>query len=399
MSLSMTEQNTVSLAAQFDALTVDTLRSRGSLKWVTFPEAIGAFVAEMDFGTAPVVTNALQSALDDGRFGYISQNVDRELSRAASEYQARRFGWQVEASRVHPVADVLRGLEIVIENFSAPGTPVIVTTPAYMPFLTVPGQVGREFIEVPLAHEGERYALDLEAIDAALAEHPGALFVLCNPYNPTGRVFSRDELRALSEVVERRGGRVFSDEIHSPVVFAPHQHVPYATVSAAAAEHSVTAISASKAWNFPGLKCAQLVMTSDADAETWSQVKGRLNQGPSLLGMIANTVAYDHGQPWLDEVIAYLDGNRQLVRKLLAELLPDAVYTMPEGTYIGWVDWRAYDLGDAPAAWLRQNAGVALTDGLQCGASGAGFTRIILATPRPILEQAIRQIATAVNAR
>lgn len=395
----MTQQNTGTLAEQFDALTVDTLRARRSLKWTAFPEAIGAFVAEMDFGTAPVVTEALQEALDDSRFGYIAPTLDKELSRAAAEYQSRRFGWDVPASRVHPVSDVLRGFEIVIEHFSAPGTPVIVPTPAYMPFLTVPGQVGRDCIEVPLARDGDRYALDLDAIDAALAEHPGALVVLCNPYNPTGRVFTRDELVALSEVVERRGGRVFSDEIHSPVVFAPHVHVPYATVSEAAASHSVTAISASKAWNFPGLKCAQLVITSDADQATWERVSGRLGQGPSILGIIANTVAYDKGQPWLDEVTDYLDGNRRRVAELLSELLPEAVYTMPEGTYIGWIDWRAYDLGDTPATWLRKNAGVALSDGVHCGEAGVGFTRIILATPRPILEQAIRQIADAVNAR
>ncbi|MGF3057244.1 MalY/PatB family protein [Microbacterium sp. YY-01] len=387
----------MTLAEQFDAITVETLRERGSYKWTAYPNSIGMFVAEMDFGTAPVVDRALRTALDNNQFGYISAPIARELSRATADYQQRRFGWSIAPQRVHPIADVLRGLEVVIEHFSAPGTPVIVPTPGYMPFLTVPGQVGRAFIEVPLLNTGGRYEFDLDAIDAALAQHPGALVVLCNPYNPTGRVLTTQELLAFSEVVERRGGRVFADEIHAPLVYEGHLHVPYASVSEAAAAHSVTAVSASKAWNFPGLKCAQLVITNDADAQIWSEVKGRLNHGPSTIGMIANTAAYDHGQPWLDEVTEYLQGNWQLMQSFAAEHMPALRVTQPEGTYIGWLDWRGYDLGDTPATLLREKAGVALTAGTSCGQAGAGFTRIIFATPRPILQNALEQLADAVS--
>ena len=243
-----------------------------------------------------------------------------------------------------------------------------------------------------------RYTLDLDGIDAAFRAG-GGLLVLCNPYNPVGRVFTADELRAVSEVVARNGGRVFSDEIHAPLVFAPARHIPYASITPEAAAHTVTATSASKAWNLPGLKCAQFIVTNDADRAIWDVIGPFATHGASNLGVIANTVAYTAGREWLYGVVDYMGGNRALLGDLLAEHLPEARYRMPDGTYIAWIDMRALGLGDSPADFFREHAGVSLTDGIACGEPGRGFVRMIFATPRPILETAVRQMAAALRER
>ncbi|MGA8208935.1 MAG: aminotransferase class I/II-fold pyridoxal phosphate-dependent enzyme [Nocardioidaceae bacterium] len=381
----------------FDA-TPAQLRAAGGYKWSLHPEAIGAFVAEMDFGTAEPVLRALHETVERGPLGYLTAELENRLATAWTGFARDRFGWDVAPERVRPLGDVIAGMQAAVEHYSAPGSAVIVPTPAYMPFLYVPGELGRRVIEVPLARDGDRYVYDLDGLDAAFTAG-GGLLLLCNPHNPVGRVLGTAELLAVAEVVDRHGGRVFSDEIHAPLVFDGHRHVPYASLSPTTAGHTVTAVSASKAWNLPGAKCAQLVLSNDADAATWARVGRRFEHGVSTLGVAANTAAYQHGVPWLEEVLAHLDGSRRLLADLLAEHVPAIGYTRPEGTYLAWLDCRRLGLGDHPATFFLEEAAVALTDGPACGRAGAGFVRHTLATPRPVIEATVRQMADALARR
>jgi cystathionine beta-lyase len=179
-------------------------------------------------------------------------------------------------------------------------------------------------------------------------------------------------------------------------VYNGHRHVPYASVSEVAARHSITAVSASKAWNIPGTKCAQLVLTNEADAGLWAEVGLRSEHGASTLGVVANIAAYRDGGPWLDEVLGYLDANRRALAGFLAEHLPDVGYTPPEGTYLAWLDCRELGL-EAPGEFFLEKAGVAMTDGLLCGRAGAGFVRHNVATPRRVLEQSVVAMADALG--
>jgi cystathionine beta-lyase len=382
----------------FDDITIEELRATGGLKWSAFPDKIGAFVAEMDFGVAPPITEALHAAVDVGAFGYLPGAVARRLSVAYSQWARDRYRWDVSADDVRPLADVIAGLEMAIRHFSTPSSAFIVPTPAYMPFLTVPGALGRELIQVPMASHSGRYVYDLDALDAAFAAG-GNLLVLCNPHNPVGRVLEPGELAAVAEVVERHGGRVFSDEIHAPLVYPGYRHTPYASISAVTAEHTLTATSASKAWNVPGLKCAQLVLSNDRDRELWSKVGPAAEHGAAHLGVIANTVAYTAGGPWLDGVITYLDGNRRALDILVRQHLPGVGYAPPDGTYLAWLDVRDLELGDRPADFFLDRAGVAMIDGALCGDAGRGFVRYNFATPRPIMERTIEAMARALAAR
>jgi cystathionine beta-lyase len=336
--------------------------------------------------------------VDTGQTGYLPAARTEALQTATAKWTAEHYGWAIAPEQVRPVADVLTGLDLVLRRYSDPAKPVIIPTPAYMPFLRLPQTTGRAVIEVPSPSVDGRYELDLDGIAKAF-EAGADVLVLCNPWNPVGRVLTREELLAVAEVVTRYDGRVFSDEIHAPVTFDGFPHIPYASVSEAAAAHTITATSASKAFNLPGLKCAQLILSNDRDAERYEEVAGFVAHGASIFGVIANTAAYESGLPWLDEVRGYLDGNRRAVGDLLAEHLPEVHYRAPEGTYIGWLDARDLGLGADPADAVLERAGVALTDGSACGLAGEGFLRLILATPRPILEDAVTRMAATLRAR
>lgn len=381
----------------FDAITEDELRAVGGKKWTAFPGATGAWIAEMDFGTAPAVVRALQDAVAGVGLGYLPAAHLAAAREAFTSFAADRYGWAVAPDDVHPVADVLTAMQAVVRLYSRPGSKVILPTPAYMPFLTLPGDLDRELIQVPMARDGDRFEYDLDALDAAFAAG-GNLLVLCNPHNPIGRVLERAEMLAIAEVVDRHDGVVFSDEIHAPLVYAPHQHVPYASVSPAAAAHTVTAASASKAFNLPGLKAALLIVHDDDARATWRARGHVYTDQASTTGVIAAAAAFADGRDWLDDVVGYLDGNRRLLGELLAEHLPGIGYTPPEGTYLGWLDVRALGL-EHPAAFFRQRARVATTDGALCGDAGIGHVRFNLAMPRPVLRDAVERMGAALASR
>ncbi|GAA2224540.1 aminotransferase class I/II-fold pyridoxal phosphate-dependent enzyme [Herbiconiux moechotypicola] len=383
-------------AHPFDAITAEQLDVPSSRKWSLHPGTLGAWVAEMDFGTAPAVTAALHRAVDDGVLGYLSPATARDLADATAIWMREEYGWAVDPRDVHPVSDVMAALGVAVTEYSRPGSAVIVPTPAYMPFLTYPATLGREVVQVPGIERDGRWTHDLDALDAAFAAGAGTL-VLCNPQNPTGTALEREELEAIAEIVERHGARVFADEIHAPLRYDGRRHIPYASVSEAAAGHSVTGTSASKAWNIPGLKAAQLITTNPADAERYRRFGFAVQHGASTPGVIASTAAYQEGREWLSDVVHYLDGNRRLLGELLDEHLPEVGYRMPDATYLAWLDLGAYDLDGAPARFLREHAGVTVTDGALCGAGYERFARLVFAMPAPLLREAVVAIADAVH--
>ena len=380
-------------AADFDALTAEGLRASGALKWNAFPDCIGAFVAEMDFGTAPEVMAAVHGALERNLFGYLTDALTADLAEACSEWHAERYGWRPDPARIQPLPDVLTGLELALRHLLPAGTKVVLPTPNYMPFLPLLRMLGHEAVQVPMRETGGGWEFDFDALDAAFADGAG-LAILCNPHNPLGRVFTRDELTRFSELAGRHGVRVFSDEIHAPLVFAPHRHVPYASVSEAAARQAITATSASKGWNLAGFKCAQLLLSNDDDLAAWRRMHPLAGHATSTLGVIANVAAYRQGGPWLDSVMGYLEGNRDLLAATLARRMPQVGFRVPEGTYLAWLDLRALEL-PVPAKQLFRQAGVALTDGGECGDAGAGFVRFNFALPRPLLAEALERMAKA----
>ncbi|MFD1713144.1 MalY/PatB family protein [Amnibacterium flavum] len=383
------------LPHDYDAIERDSLARPDSRKWSLHEGTIGAWVAEMDFGTAPVVRRALHDAVDRGDLGYLAPATSARMSEAVADWYRVEYGWDLHPRHVHPVSDVMAAFNVAVSRYSAAGSAVIVPTPAYMPFLTFIPAIGREVIEVPGIVEDGRWRHDLEAVDAAFAAGAETL-VLCNPHNPTGTALTRDELEAISEVVEAHGGRVFADEIHAALRY-DGRHIPYASLSPATASHTITATSASKAWNLPGLKAAQLITSNDEDEAAYADFGFSVVHGASTPGVIAATVAFSEGRDWLLDTVGYLDGNRRELERLLAEHLPEIGYTPPDATYIAWLDCRRLGITGSPADFFREHAGVALTDGALCGRGYEGFVRLVFAMPRPILRDAVSRMGEAVR--
>jgi cysteine-S-conjugate beta-lyase len=352
-------------------------------------------VAEMDFCAAPAIIDALAALSANANFGYTSQVLTSELVAACAEFQQRRYGWTVDPARIHLIPDVIKALEIAINFYSRPGSPVILPTPAYMPFLSVPPQLGREIIQVRMREEKPGYfTLDLDAIEDAFRAG-GHLLIFCNPCNPLGRVYTREEITQLTAVVDRHGGRVFADEIHAPLVYPGGRHIPYAATSDTAAAHTLTGTSASKGWNLPGLKCAQVILSSEADEERWAKLGHLAWRGASSPGVVANTAAYRHGEAWLEEVLAYLDDSRRLLADLLRRHLPQVRYRPPDGTYLAWLDCTAMDLPGSPGALITERAQITVVDGPAFGEGGPGAFRFNFATPHPVLAEIVERAAAA----
>jgi cystathionine beta-lyase len=381
--------------AVFNRLTEDQLRRRRTIKWNYFdPDVLPLWIAEMDFPTAPAVLDAARACVANEEFGYPSFG-EATLPNATADWCRRRYDWHVKPEWVRAVPDVLKGMEVVIDFLTRPESSVALPVPAYMPFFDVLHVTGRQRVEIPMAqHDSGRYVLDPEAVDAAFARGAGSL-ILCNPNNPLGTAFTEDELRTLVDVAARHGARVIADEIWGPLVYE-RRHIAAASVSDAAAETVVTLMSASKGWNLPGLMCAQVILSNTRDAEDWDRINWLHRMGTATVGIRANIAAYQHGAPWLDELLVYLRANRDHLARTLPELAPGVKVNTPEGTYLSWVDFRALNLPAEPAEYLLSKAKVALSPGIPFGASvSSGFARLNFGTTRPILDRAIEAIAAA----
>jgi len=376
----------------FDGLDLAALRERRSVKWRRFPpDVLPAFVAEMDFPAAPPVREALAAAVERSDFGYAPELVVPELAEAFAGFAGRRFGWAVDPAHTYVLPDVMRGIELWIDAFTAPGGGVVVNTPVYFPFLGAIRQAGRRIVEAPFVRGPARWELDLDSLEAAFAAG-NRLYLLCNPHNPLGRVLSPQELAAVGALAVRYDVRVVADEIHAPLVYPGRRHTVFATLDPQLAARTLTLHSASKAWNLAGLHCAVAVPGSATDEAHLAALPYRIRGPAGILGIEATVAAYREGEPWLDELLAYLDGNRGRLAELLAQALPDVDCVPAEGTYLAWLDCRSLGLGDEPARAFLDRGRVAVYGGAVFGPSGRGFVRVNFATSRALLEEIVRRM-------
>ncbi|MDO4665822.1 MAG: aminotransferase class I/II-fold pyridoxal phosphate-dependent enzyme [Actinomycetaceae bacterium] len=373
------------------APTLDSLRSSGTLKWSLTKDGKpldGAWIAESDLGTSPEIERALTHAVTHNQLGYMPAKWAKGAEEACRLFQ-RRHGWDLDPADVALAPNVLSVLHQVIDRLTPAGSPVVVPTPAYMPFLTIPGQHGRQALQVRAVVDEGEYRLDLLGIEDAF--RAGAkMLVLCNPWNPVGRVFTRQELLDLAAVVARYDVFVFSDEIHSPLVLPGFTHVPFGSLPGMGAR-TVTATAASKGWNIPGLSCAQRIIT-DANLRAKWQSFPAGPVPPVPLGALAAQVAYTDSTAWLDQFVALISDNARLV----AEATADTKFRVscPQGTYLSWWDAREFNC-DNPCEMLAERAGIAVNSGCTLGEGYEKFFRFNLATPRAVLENMLQRVFTA----
>jgi cystathionine beta-lyase len=375
---------------------MDRLRQRTSSKWRAFgSEMLPMVVAEMDYPLAPVIKAALYEAVELGDTGYVDpRSGGRAAARALADFAGDRWDWHPSPDYMLTTTDVSVVVVESLRRLIEPGDGVIITPPVYPPFFEFVPEAGGTVVEVPLVDDGEGWSLDLAGIDAALAAGARGI-LLCNPHTPLGLAHSREQLEALSAIVEKHGGFVVSDEIHGPLVHTDAAFTPYLDVSDAAREHGIAAHSASKAFNLAGLKCGLFVAAGDRMRALIRSLPEEIVYRTGIFGVIATRVGFAEGRDWLDGTIAAIEANRRLLTAQLAEKLPLARYREPRASYLAWLDLNAYGWGEDPARVLRRTAGVVFSNGPRFGAQGRGFARMNIACAPELLTEAVDRIAAA----
>jgi cysteine-S-conjugate beta-lyase len=370
-----------------------SLRKRNSYKWRTYPpDVLPAFVAEMDFDPAEPVKDAIRAALDAGDLGYPHKG---ELGEAFAEFAVGRLGgWSPDPDLVFAIPDVMTGIAELIQALVRPGGGVVINPPVYSPFFVRLELAGRRVVEAPLAARPDgSYDLDLDEIDRALTLPGTGAYLLCNPHNPVGRVWSREQLTAVADLCDRRGMPLLVDEIHAPLALAGAKHVPFHTLEHPAARRAVIFTSASKGWNVPGVKCG-IAVAGDAESEAILRLRWDALLA-SNLGVYATVAALRLARPWLDAAVAQIDGNAGLLTDLLAQYLPGVRYQRPQASFLAWLDCRDLGLGADPAAAFLAAGRVALSPGPDFGTQGSGFARLNIGTSPELLAEAVRRMAAA----
>ncbi len=323
------------MAFQFD--TLFDRRPTDSLKWNRYPaDVLPLWVADMDFAAPSAVTEALRARVDHPIYGY-GANLPG-LVEAIQAHLQQHFNWNVPEEAIVYVPGVIVGFNIAAQMLASPGGSLVFQTPAYPPFFKVAENAGLRQVEVDLVlDEAGIYRVDWERFEAAIADNC-SMFLLCNPHNPVGRVYEADELLRMAEICRRYNVPICSDEIHADLVYSGHRHIPIAALSPEIARNSITLMAPSKTFNIPGLGFSFAIIPDPEMRNKVETARRGLVGWPNLLGMHAARAAYTDGQEWLAELLVYLEGNRYALVDYVKTYLPEARITVPEGTYLAWLD-------------------------------------------------------------
>jgi cystathionine beta-lyase len=375
-------------------LRIDQLRARNGGKWRMYPaDVIPAFVAEMDFKVAPAVQEVIKHFTDVQDYGYGQMTDAVTLFEAFTAWMAHRHGWQPDPDLTHANTDVVQGLVATMVAFSEPGEGVIAQTPVYPPFLRFTASTGRRLVENPLIDDGQRFVVDLEGLERVASS--ATMILLCNPHNPTGRVFERADLEGIARVAADHDLTIVSDEIHADLLYPGATHIPMETIPGAGAR-TVTLTSATKGFNIPGLRTSIAHFGSpELKAQFDTRLPDHLLGGPSRFGVAATIAAWRDGEAWLDEVMRYLDRNRAVVSEWAKRTKLD--HHPPESTYLAWLGCRHLDMQAAatPHQHFLEQAKVALSEGSDFGEPGQGHVRLNFATSAEILEEILYRLSAA----
>jgi cystathionine beta-lyase len=378
-----------------DSLSAAELHGSSRIKWRLFGEdVLPAWVADMDFPVAPPVHRAIRDLVGRHDLGYHHVPLSPRLRGALVARMAARYSWQVEPHRIVPLVNVVQGLDASVLLHSRPDDGVIVQVPIYPPFLAAVLASGRRLVESPLVRGEDRFEIDFDRLRASIDPRT-RLLLLCNPHNPTGRVFERAELTALGQLALEHDLIVVSDEIHADLTFPEHRHLPFASLGPELSQRTITLTSATKAFNLAGLPCAFAIFGSDRVQQPFRDLPPHLIGHCGILEDAATCAAWTEGQPWLDEVMAYLLENRRLVLEFFARELPALQVLPPEATYLAWLDCRGLELPGDPFEFFLRRARVALSRGPDFGTGGEGCARLNFATSQAILLEILERMAVA----
>ena len=374
-------------------------RPTNSNKWRKYPaDVLPLWVADMDFPSPEPVVRALRERVDHGVYGYGFEGP--EFGEVFVDRVQKRYGWTISPEALVMVPGVIPGLNVACHALTEPGDGLLMQLPVYPPILRSPTNHGLTRDGAPLGRErGGRYVADLDAFRASI--HPRTrAFILCNPHNPVGRVFTREELAGMAGICLEHDIPIIADEIHCDLLFTGQRHVPVASLAPEIERRTITLMAPSKTFNLAGLKVSVAVIPDASLRERFMVARGDYVQAQvNILGYAGALAAYRDGQEWLDELMRYLEGNRDFVVDYVRRHLPGVSMVVPEGTYLAWLDCRSAGPAAAdPFTFFLERAKVALNDGALFGAGGQGFVRLNFGTPRALLTEGLERMRRALGA-
>lgn len=368
-------------------------RNTNSYKWDSAADAevLPMWVADMDFRTAPCIVEALKQRVEHGIFGYT--RVPDAYYEAVSRWFARRHDWTIARDWMIYTSGVVPAISAIIKALTSPGDQVIVQTPVYNCFFSSIRNNECEIVSSPLLYEENTYRIDFEDLERKAANPKAKILLLCNPHNPAGRVWTREELTKMGEIAIRNGLMVVSDEIHCELVYPGYTYIPFASISEEFQQHSITCISPSKSFNIAGLQIATIVSSDEA-------IRKRIDKAINInevcdvnpFGVIATIAAYsEEGEGWLLQLLDYLKGNYECMKEFCREYLPDYPLTKLEGTYLVWMDCRKlHTPSEELEEKLVKDVKLWINAGTMYGAEGEGFMRWNIACPRALLIKGLK---------
>ena len=367
-------------------------KASDSIKWQKYHgrDIIPMWVADMDFTSPPEVLKALHERVSHGVFGYATPGTG--LTETIAAHLSATYQWEISPGWIVWLPGLVCGLNVACRSVQDPRGRIVTTVPTYPPFLSAPGNAGRQLITSPLQNAEGRWLIDVEHLDHCMEDSAG-MFILCNPHNPTGRVYTRNELTALADMCCRHDMLICSDEIHCDLILEPGcRHIPLATLGPEIADRTITLMAPSKTYNIPGLGCSFAIISNDSVRRRFIAAMAGIVPHVNALGLTAAQAAYAHGDAWLNELLDYLRDNRDLVFHSI-NAMPGMHMDAVEGTYLAWIDTRQRRLQD-PGRFFEEN-GVGLSDGTEFG--GPGFVRMNFGCSRPLLEEALARIGLALQ--
>jgi cystathionine beta-lyase len=371
------------------------LQARMSEKWRAFdPEILPMPFAVMDYELAQPIKEILTTLISNSDAGYLGKIP--ELPVALSQFAQLRWQWKVDPSQVKIAPDVGVGVIEIARLLINPGEKILINTPVYYNFYNWIKELRCEVVDAPLKEENLHYSLDLIEIEKCY-QAGVKLHILCNPHNPVGSLYSKSDLQQLAELAMRYHVIILSDEIHAPLVYSENTFTPFLSVSDTAKEVGFAFLSATKAFNIAGLKCAQIVAQSEKNLATLNSIPTAVHSRASLFGAVASAVAYKDCHDWLNAVIRELDSSRYYLKELIEQTNLPVGYRVPDCSYFGWLDLRGAHLSGDIAQHFLDKGKIAIAPGNFYGPTGAGFIRINFATSRELIHDAMTRITKALT--
>ena len=382
----------------------DNVHSRlntNSVKWdsiaTTYKEEglLPLWVADMDFLAPKPVKNALQQVIDQGIYGYTV--FPESLYEAIISWQERKHNYSLQKEEILFNSGVVPSLALAVQSYTNEGDSVMIHDPVYPPFADVVEKNQRQLVRNPLIEKNGHFEIDSVAMESAIVDNHVKLMILCNPHNPGGRVWTKEELQTIGSICQKHHVLVVSDEIHQDIVFAPNTFVSFQTVDPVFADFSIVLTSATKTFNLAGIKNSMIFIKNlDLKKQFITVQEKNVQSEINTFGIVATEAAYRESEAWLDELLNYLSANIEWTCEFLVEKLPEIKFKKPEGTYLMWLDFSAYGLSDRELQRkLIKEAKVVLNPGINFGPSGTQHMRINLACPRETLQKGLLQIAAA----